>query len=85
MLTKKKAMLLTKDSENLVYINMEGIYYLIQLHAELGISEMEIFIPKKKGHKFATVLRRKGFYCRVIEFKALEHESRLYVSWISSF
>lgn len=83
MFNKKKAISITAESENLVYINMEGIFHLIQLYAELGMWEMEIFVDKKKSQKYASTLRKKGFYCRVIEFKALEHECRLYVSWLS--
>jgi hypothetical protein len=84
MITKKKAMLLTSESENLVYVNMEVIFQLIQLHAELGMSEMEIFVDKKKSQKYAETLRKNKFYCRIIEFKALKDECRLYVSWISN-
>jgi hypothetical protein len=83
MLTKKQAFQLTKQCENLVYTDKNDLAQLVQLHAELGMCEMEIFVDKKNCQKYATMLRKKGFYCRVIEFKALKHECRLYVSWIS--
>jgi len=78
-------MLLTRQCENIVYSNKEELAYLLHLHAELGMSEMEVFVDKKNSEKYASLFRKKGFYCRIINFKALEHECRLYVSWISSF
>lgn len=83
MITKKKAFQITHNYENLVFININDIGQLIQMHAQLGQYEMEIFVLKKKAEKFASALRKKGFYCRIITFRALEHECRLYVSWIS--
>jgi hypothetical protein len=85
MLTKKKAVAISNKSENLVYLNLIDIFELIELHARLGMYEMEVFIEKKKSQKFAQSLRKKGFYCRIFEFKALEHECKFYVSWISNF
>jgi hypothetical protein len=85
MLTKKKAMTISNESENLVYLNLIDVFQLIELHARLGMYEMEIFVEKKKSNKFASSLRKRGFYCRVLEFKALEHECKFYVSWISNF
>jgi hypothetical protein len=83
MLTKKKAIAISTESENLVYLSILDIFQVVQLHAQLGMYEMEIFVEKKKSNKFAQSLRKKGFYCRIIEFKALENECRLYVSWLS--
>ena len=85
MLTKKKAANISRMSENLVYLNLVDVIQLIELHAQLGMYEMEIFVEKKKSQKFAQSLRKKGFYCRIFEFKALEHDCRFYVSWISNF
>jgi len=85
MMNRKKAMQLTAIYENMVYTSMDDIYQLIQMHTQLGMSEMEVFIEKKKSQKFAQSLRKKGFYCRIFEFKALEHECKFYVSWISNF
>lgn len=84
-MNRKKAMQLTAIYENMVYTSMDDIHQLIQMHTQLGMSEMEVFIEKKKSQKFAQSLRKKGFYCRIFEFKALEHECRFYVSWISNF
>lgn len=84
MLTKKKAIRMTMICENLVYTSRESLGNLIELHAQLGMSEMEVFVDKKNVQKYATSLRKKGYYCKVLEFKALEHECRLYVSWISN-
>jgi uncharacterized protein YfkK (UPF0435 family) len=84
-MNRKKAMQLTAIYENMVYTSMDDIYQLIQMHTQLGMSEMEVFIEKKKSQKFAQSLRKKGFYCRIFEFKALEHECKFYVSWISNF
>lgn len=85
MLTKKKAIAISSQSENLVYLSILDIFQVIHLHAQLGMYEMEIFVEKKKANKFADSIRKKGFYCRIIEFKALENECRLYVSWLSNF
>lgn len=84
MLTKKQAVTITRNSELLVYSEIDDIGYLIQLHAELGMDEMEIFIEKKAYKKIKKVLDKKGFYSRTFEFKSLEHECKLYISWISS-
>jgi hypothetical protein len=54
------------------------------MHCQLGLSEMEVFVDKKFSIKCVNLLEKKGFYCRVIKFKALENEVRLYVSWISN-
>ena len=83
MMTKKQAVNLTKSNENLVYTTTQDIAYLIQLHSELGISELEVFIEKSIAKKCTKVLESKKFYCKIFEFKSLEHECRLYVSWIS--
>lgn len=83
MLTKKKAIAISSQSENLVYLSILDIFQVIHLHAQLGMYEMEIFVEKKKANKLAESIRKKGFYCRIIEFKALENECRLYVSWLS--
>lgn len=84
MLSKKKAMQITVQSENRVYTSKQDLGYLVQLHAELGISEMEVFVERKNVEKHASALRKKGYYCKIIEFKALKNECRLYVSWISN-
>lgn len=84
MLTRQKAINLTRDSESLVYFELEDISQLIHMHCQLGMSEMEIFIDKKSVKKITNTLNKKGFYNRIIEFEALEHEVRLYVSWISN-
>jgi len=84
MLTKKKAIALTRQSEILVYSDINDIAYLIQLHAELGMDEMEVFVEKKSVRKLTKALNKKKFYSKVTNFKSLEHECRLYVSWISN-
>lgn len=84
MMTKQQAVNLTRLSENLVYTSVQDIAYLIQLHSELGMSEMEVFITKAISKKCVKVLEKKKFYCKVFEFKSLEHECKLYVSWISN-
>jgi hypothetical protein len=84
MMTKKQAVSLTKSNENLVYTSVQDIAYLIQLHSELGISELEVFIVKSIAKKCIKVLENKKFYCKIFEFKSLEHECRLYISWIST-
>lgn len=83
MLTKKKAMAITEQCENIIYGSIKDISDILQLHAGLGMSEMEVYVDKKKSHKYAESFRKKGFYCRVIEFKSLKNECRLYISWIS--
>lgn len=84
MLSKKKAFQITHQSENIIYTSKRDISNLVQQHAELGLSEMEVFVDKKNAQKYASSLRKKGFYCRITEFKSLENECRLYVSWISN-
>lgn len=83
MLTKKKAMAITSQCENLVYFKLSDLSFVLQLHAELGMSEMEVWIIKKKSNRLVEAFRKKGFYCRVIEFKSLKDECKLYISWIS--
>lgn len=85
MLSKNKIAKLAYQSENMVYTNITDVAAAIQLHAELGQFEMEVFVDKKKAEKFASALRKKKYYCAVFNFEALKHESRLYVSWMSSF
>jgi hypothetical protein len=85
MLSKNKISKLAYESEGIVYTNISDIAVAIQLHAELGQFEMEVFVDKKKAEKFASALRKKKYYCAVFNFEALKHESRLYVSWMSSF
>lgn len=84
MITRKQAIDLTRQSEYLVYSDINDIAYLIQIHAELGMDEMEIFIEKTSAKKLKKVLDKKKFYSRVTEFKSLEHECRLYISWMSN-
>lgn len=83
MLSKKKAIQITNQSENIVYTSKQDLGYLVQLHAQLGMSEMEVFVDKRNVEKYASAFRKKGFYCKVIQFEALKNECRLYVSWIS--
>lgn len=84
-MNKKSIVKLTQESENLVYTSLEDVEYLIQLHAELGYYEMEAFVEKDISSKIQQSLDKRGFYCRIIKFKALQNEVRIYVSWISSF
>jgi hypothetical protein len=84
MLTRKKAIELTRQSENLVFCEIEDIAHLIQIHAELGMDEMEVFVEKAAIPKIRKVLDKKKFYSRVFEFESLQNESRLYISWISN-
>jgi hypothetical protein len=84
MISRKQAIDLTRQSEYLVYSDINDIAYLIQLHAELGMDEMEIFIEKTSVKKLKKALNKKKFYSRVTEFKSLEHECRLYISWMSN-
>lgn len=84
MLTRKKAIALTRESEILVYSSVEDIAYLIQLHAELGMDEMEVFVEKQAIPKLKKALDKSKFYSKVLKFAALEHECRLYISWISN-
>ena len=84
MISRKQAIDLTRQSEYLVYSDINDIAYLIQLHAELGMDELEIFIEKKSAKKLKKALDKKKFYSRVTEFKSLEHECSLYISWMSN-
>jgi len=84
MLSKKRALQLTNQCENIVYTSKQDLGNLVELHAQLGISEMEVFVDLKNVEKYATALRKKGFYCKVIKFQSLKNECRLYVSWISN-
>ncbi len=84
MITRKKAIELTKRAEMSVYSETEDIAQLIQLHAELGMDEMEVFVEKKSVKKLQKVLSTKNFYSKATEFKSLENECRLYISWISN-
>ena len=84
MITKKKALEIARDSESLVYTSKLDIDYLIHLHAELGFFEFEVFVTKELAKKCIPLLEKKGFYARQTNFKALENECRLHVSWISS-
>lgn len=83
-MNKKSIVKLTQESENLVYTCLEDIEYLIQLHAELGYYEMEAFLEKSIADKVQRSLDKRGFYCKILKFKALPNEVRIYVSWISS-
>lgn len=83
MLNKSKMLKLAYKCENIVYTDIKDIAMAIQLHAELGQFEMEIFVDKKKAQRFASRLRKKKYYCVIFNFKALENQSRLYVSWMS--
>ena len=85
MITKKQAMKKTQESEGLVYASLSDLYHLIHLHATLGMDDMEIFIEKKSADKFIEKLSAKGFYCKAAPFQSLEHECRLYVSWLGSY
>jgi len=83
-MTRKKAIQVTSIFENVVYTSVEDIGQLIQMHAQLGMSEMEIFVAKDCVKKCVKALDKKKFYSRITEFKSLPHECRLYVSWMSS-
>jgi hypothetical protein len=72
-----------EKSKNIIYNSIRDLSDIIQLHAGLGMSEMEVYVDKKNCYKYAESFRKKGFYCRVIEFKSLKNECRLYISWIS--
>lgn len=85
MISKKKALKIARESEMLVYTCKLDIYYLIQLHAELGFFEFEVFVTKELAKKCIPILEKRGFYARKTEFKSLESDCRLHVSWISSF
>lgn len=84
MITRKQAISITRVSESYVYSEVEDIAQLIQLHAELGMDEMEVFIEKKSIKKLKKALDKKKFYSKVTTFKSLEHECRLYISWMSN-
>lgn len=84
MMSRKKAIQITAISENIVYTSVDDISQLIQLHAELGMYEMEVFISKDCIKKCVNALNKKNFYYRIIEFKSLPNECKLYVSWISN-
>lgn len=84
MISRKKAIELTDQYEHNVYTTKEDIAQLVYMHCQLGLSEMEVFVDKKFSLKCVSMLEKKGFYCRIIKFKALENEVRLYVSWISN-
>jgi hypothetical protein len=84
MMSRKKAIEITREAEQTVYTSIEDIAQLIELHAKIGMSDMEVFIEKASAKKFIKVLDRKKFYSRITEFKSLEHECRLYISWISN-
>lgn len=84
MMNKKTAVKIATISENIVYTSVIDIAQLIQLHAELGMFDMEIFISKDIAKKCVKALDKKNFYSKITEFKSLPHECRLYVSWISN-
>jgi hypothetical protein len=84
MIPKKKAIEITRDAEGSVYTTIEDIAQLIEMHAKLGMSDMEVFIEKSSAKKFMKILDKKKYYSRITEFKSLEHECRLYISWISN-
>ena len=73
------------QSQDVIYTNISDICMAIQLNAELGNFEMEVYVDKKKAERFANSLRRKQYSCSVFNFKVLENESRLYVYWGSNF
>lgn len=84
MMSKKKAIQIATIGESSVYSSVFDISQLIQMHAELGMFEMEVFITKDCAKKCVKALDKKRFYSKITNFKALEHECRLYVSWIST-
>lgn len=84
MITKKQAINLARKAEATVYTTKEDIAHLIYLHAELGFFELEVFVTKELAKKCVVPLEKKGFYAKKIEFKSLENECRLHVSWISN-
>jgi predicted transcriptional regulator of viral defense system len=84
MITKKSAIKMTRYAEQVVHKSSSAINEQIQLHAMIGMSEMEIFVDKKTAKKIINSLEKKGYYTRITEFSALENDCRLYVSWMSS-
>jgi hypothetical protein len=85
VLNKNKMKLIALQSQDIVYTTISDVCMAIQLHAELGDFEMEVYVDKKKAERFANSLRRKKYSCSVFNFKVLENESRLYVYWGSNF
>ncbi len=85
MITKKQAVNLARKAEVSVYTTRYDVEHLIYLHAELGFFEFEVFVTKELAKKCMIFLEKKGFYVRQTEFKSLENECRLHISWISSF
>lgn len=83
MVSKKKAIEVTENSQRLIYTSNKDIGTLIELHAMCGYSELEIFVDKKKCKKYVEFFRKKGFYCRLIEIASLKEQCILYMSWIS--
>jgi hypothetical protein len=81
MLNKKKIAARARECEGLVCTTIADVAELIEVHAELGHFEIEIFITKKLSPKIYSLLDSKGFYCRTFDFASLEHECKLYVSW----
>ena len=84
VLTRKQAIALTRESETLVYSSVEDIAYLIQIHAELGMDELEVFIEKTSIKKLKRALDKKGYYSRITEFQSLDYECRLHICWLSN-
>lgn len=84
-MNKNKMRALSIQAQDIVYTNSTDIFMAIQLNAELGNFEMEVFVEKKKAERIASSLRRKKYTCSVFNFKSLENESRLYVYWGSSY
>jgi len=84
MIGKKSAIKMSRLAEQAVYSTSADINRMIQLHAMVGMFEMEIFVNKKLAVKSVYPLEKKGFYVRITEFSALENDCRLYVSWMSN-
>lgn len=83
-MTRKTAIQIARQSEFLIYTTVEDIGQLIQLYAQLGFFEMEVFVTRELAKKSRKKLEKKGYYTRVTEFEALPNECRLYISWMSN-
>lgn len=84
MLTRRQAIKLARFSEALVCTEVSDVAQLISIYAELGMYDMDIFIDKSLIPKIKKALDKRGFYYRVNNYEALEHECSLYVSWMSN-
>ena len=84
MLSRKEAINLARFSETLVCTEVEDISELIRVYAELGHYELDVFIDKSLAKKVKRVLDKNGYYSKVTDYAALEHECSIYISWMSN-